>query len=145
MTNEPQVKFQGFTLWITSYQFPDASDYWDANWLNARARFATHGARVEAQGAFLQTTDIASFAKSLETLRDTLIGNAELSPLDPELRLEIKGDHLGRLACTLLLTPDHMNQKHEFRFDLDQTYLTPLIEGCKRILAEFPVRNDGGR
>ena len=145
MNNETQLRLQGFTLWITSYQFPDATDYWDANWLNARARYEGYGARVEAQGAFLQTSDIASFAASLETLRAKLIGSADLVPLDPELRLEIKGDHLGHLACTLWLTPDHMTQKHEFHFELDQTYLSPLIDGCKRILEEFPVRNDGGR
>jgi hypothetical protein len=104
------------------------------------ARFETYGAMVEVKGSFLTTTDIHTFQTELERLQRTLTGSATLAPLEPNLRIEIKCDHLGHLACELTLTPDHMTQKHEFSIELDQTYLASLIGGCKRILADLLER-----
>jgi hypothetical protein len=140
MTDEPQLAFSGFRFWVQGYQFPEATDDWDSKWLNARARFETHSAMVEAEGPFLTTTDIHTFQTELERMQQTLTGSATLAPLEPNLRIEIKCDHLGHLACELSLTPDHMTQKHEFSIELDQTYLASLIGGCKRILSELPDR-----
>ena len=33
-----------------------------------------------------------------------------------------------------------MTQSHEFKFDLDQSYLGPLLDGCKSVLSRWPVR-----
>jgi hypothetical protein len=71
---EPDLKLGGFSLWVFGHQFPNATDYWDGNWLNVRARVEAPGAVVEAQGAFVFAPELASFAKQLETLHATLAG-----------------------------------------------------------------------
>src|SRR5262249_19116286 len=46
---EPDLKLDGFSLWVLGRQFPGANDHWDGNWLNVRARVEAPGALVEAQ------------------------------------------------------------------------------------------------
>ena len=46
----------------------------------------------------------------------------------------------GHITVKLMITPDHMTQSHEFKFDLDQTYLGPFLDGCRSVLSRWPVR-----
>jgi hypothetical protein len=137
---EPDLKLGGFSLWVYGRQFPDANDYWDGNWLNVRARVEARGALVEAQGTFVRAPELADFAKQLEILHATLVDEAVLNCLEPNLQVAIRGDALGHMELRLMITPDHMTQSHDFKFDLDQTYLGPFLDGCKRVLSRWPVR-----
>jgi len=137
---EPDLKLDGFSLWVLGRQFPGANDHWDGNWLNVRARVEAPGALVEAQGAIIFVPELAEFVKQLETLHTNLVGEAALRCMEPNLQIVIWGDSLGHVTVKLKITPDHMNQSHEFKFDLDQTYLGPFLDGCKRILSRWPVR-----
>ena len=98
------------------------------------------GALVEAQGAIVFAPELAEFVKQLETLYTTLVGEAALRCMEPNLQVAIQGDSLGHVAVTLMITPDHMTQSHEFKFDLDQTYLGPFLNGCRSVLSRWPVR-----
>jgi hypothetical protein len=60
---EPDLKLGGFSLSVFGHQFPNATDYWDGNWLNVRARVEAPGAVVEAQGAIVTAPELARFAK----------------------------------------------------------------------------------
>jgi hypothetical protein len=137
---EPDLKLGGFSLWVFGRQFPDANDYWDGNWLNVRARVEAPGAFVEAQGTFVRAPELANFAKQLETLHATLVGEAALRCIEPNLQVTIRGDSLGHMELRLMITPDHMSQSHDFKFDLDQTYLGPFLDSCKSVLSRWPVR-----
>jgi hypothetical protein len=137
---EPDLKLGGFSLWVFGRQFPDANDYWDGNWLNVRARVEAPGALVEAQGAIVFAPELAEFVKQLDKLHTNLVGEAALRCMEPNLQIVIWGDSLGHVTVKLKITPDHMTQSHEFRFDLDQTYLGPFLDGCRSILSQWPVR-----
>jgi len=137
---EPDLKLGGFSLWVYGRQFPDANDYWDGNWLNVRARAEAFGALVEARGAFVHTPELADFAKQLETLHATLVGEAVLQCMEPNLQIAIRGDSIGHMELRVRITPDHMSQSHDFKFDLDQTYLSPFLNGFKSVLLRWPVR-----
>jgi hypothetical protein len=137
---EPDLKLGGFSLWVFGRQFPDANDYWDGNWLNVRARVEAPGALVEAQGAIVFAPELAKFVKQLETLYATLVGEAALRCMEPNLHVAIRGESLGHLTVKLMITPDHMTQSHEFKFDLDQTYLGPFLDECRSVLSRWPVR-----
>jgi hypothetical protein len=39
-----------------------------------------------------------------------------------------------------MITPNHKIQSHDFKFDLDQTYLGPFLDGRKSVLSRWPVR-----
>jgi hypothetical protein len=140
---EPDLRLGGFALWVLGRQFPDATDFWDGNWLNIRAHVEATGASVEARGAFVRTSEIAQFAQELEALHTNLVGEAALRCIEPALRIVIRCDALGRVAVKLMITPDHLTQLHEFEFSLDQTYLGPVLDGCKNILSNWPVRGAG--
>ena len=137
---EQSAGLHEFSLWVLGRRFPDANDYWDGNWLNVRARVEAPGALVEAQGAIVFAPELAEFVKQLETLYTTLVGEAALRCMEPNLQVAIQGDSLGHVAVTLMITPDHMTQSHEFKFDLDQTYLGPFLNGCRSVLSRWPVR-----
>ena len=98
------------------------------------------GALVEAQGAIVFAPELAEFVKQLETLYTTLVGEAALRCMEPNLQVAIQGDSLGHVAVTLMITPDHMTQSHEFKFSFDQTYLAPLLKECRSLLSRYPVR-----
>jgi len=137
---EPDLIFGGFSLWVLGRQFPNAEDYWDGNWLYVRARVEAPGASVEAQGAIVHTSELAAFAEQLESLHVNLVGEAALRCMEPNLQIAIRGDALGHTAVQIMITPDNMTQTHEFKFDLDQTYVGPLLNGCRNLLTRWPVR-----
>lgn len=139
---EPDLKLGGFSLWVFGRQFPDAADYWDGNWLNVRARFEAPGAVVEAKGAFVNIPELAGFAQQLQTLHASLVGEAALRCMEPNLDIAIQSRSRGHIAVKVTLTPDHLTQSHEFKFDLDQSYLGPLLDGCESVLSRWPVRSN---
>ena len=137
----PSLKIDGFVLWVHGRQFPDSEDFYDGNWLNVTAHCGAHGASVWVQGAILMLTDLERWANQCETLYKSLEGEAELRSYEPELRVKINStDTLGHLTMHVEMTPDHMNQKHAFDFELDQTYLPQLIRDCREIVVTYPIR-----
>lgn len=137
---DPDLKIGELSSWVHDRQYPDIDDYWDGNWLSVTARVETNGARVEAQGPFIRNDEIVSFGKGLSKLNATLHGVAQLNCMEPELHISLKATSLGRIVVAISLTPDHLNQSHTFEFDLDQTYLPPLIASCEAIVTKYPVR-----
>ena len=100
---EPDLKLDGFSLWVFGRQFPEANDYWDGNWLNVRAQVEVPGALVEAQGAIVFAPELAEFVK-LETLYTNLVGEAALRCVEPNLQVAIQVDSLGHVTGE---TQDH--------------------------------------
>jgi hypothetical protein len=141
---EPDLKLGGFSLWVLGRQFPNAEDYWDGNWLNVRAQVEASGAMVRAEGPLLLAQELADFTKQLEKINTDLRGEAELRCTEPNLEIAIQCGSLGHVAVKILITPDHMTQSHEFKFELDQSYLGALVIGCNGVLSRWPVRSHLG-
>ena len=139
MLDEPDLNFCGLSLWIDQRQFPDASDFWDGNWLMVRARMEASGARVECEGPILMTTDITRFRDQLSAMAVSLAGEATLKGLEPEINMVLTMRGLGRVEAAIEITADHINQHHRFYVDADQSYLPGLIRSCDAVLGKFPV------
>ena len=144
MSSEPDLCLGGLSLWVDGRQFPDATDYDDGNWLNVRARMAAPGATVGCEGAILMTTDIDRFRSQLVSLRAALAGEAILAGYEPELKVTLKMQRLGQIEGEVEITPDHLNQFHRVRLDVDQSYLPALIASCDAILDRFPIFGASG-
>jgi hypothetical protein len=97
------------------------------------------GASVKCEGAILMTTDIDQFRVELNALSETLTGEATLGSLEPQLKATLKAQSLGHIVVEVEISPDHLEQFHRFTFNLDQSYLPPLIAACERILERYPV------
>ena len=140
MLVEPDLRLGGLSIWIEGRQFPDASDYWDGNWLMVRAVVEAPGAMVRCEGPILMATDFARFQQELCAAHVALRGEATLSSLEPELKVTLKVQRQGGVACDVEITPDHLNQFHRFALEgMDQSYLPSVIASCETILARYPV------
>src|SRR4051812_37249696 len=136
----PDISFAGLQVWLHGRQFPDASDYWDGNWLNVTAHCGGNGADVWTSGAILHAPDLARWLDALEEMNRTLSGDAQLVSLEPELSVELKMETLGRVTMRVEITPDYLTQEHSFSFELDQSYLKPLLEDCRAAVRRYPVK-----
>jgi len=86
--------------------------------------------------------DIERFRNGVAAMAATLRGEAELIGLEPGLNVKLTmRDGKGHLDGVIEITPDHINQQHRFKVEIDQSYLHALILSCDAILVKFPVTN----
>jgi hypothetical protein len=118
---------------------PDASDYWDGNWLTVRATMHVGQSSVITEGPILMTTDFDRFRSELEKMHETLGGEASLSGYEPNLKVTLRASSLGQISGEVEITPDQLSEFHRFDIGFDQSYLPPLITACEAIVERFPV------
>jgi hypothetical protein len=135
------LEVAGFQLWIHGRQFPEATDPDDGNWLRVTAHCGAGGASVWVEGPILMTSDLRLFAERCEALYHGRAAEASLSPLEPNLEVRLHvADRVGHIQMTVNITPDHLNQKHELQFEIDQSYLPGVTAQCRTIIEQYPVR-----
>ena len=138
----PSLKVDSFQLWVHGRQFPEAQDYDDGNWLRVTAHCGHAGASVWVTGSILQVIDIVCWAQECETVGSGSAKMASLAPLEPELKVVIQTtDSLGHLEMTVEITPNHSQQEHLFRFEIDQSYIPSIVTQCREIEKSYPIRN----
>jgi hypothetical protein len=138
----PQIKLETLEIWIHGRQFPDRVDYLDGNWLIATARCKAPGAEIIASGPIIRLQEIDRWQAELACLQETLSGKAVLACMEQNLLVELIAEKLGRLKMKVKITPDPVSQQHSFKFEIDQTYLRPLLIECRSILEEYPLRTE---
>ena len=138
---DPAIQLGALRIWVHGYEYPESTDEWGGNWLRVTARCAASGASVEVSGSILETVGFLRFQQELAVVYQQLQGVATLESHDPELKVEVlpRGQP-GQLEVRVRITPDHLNQEHRFVFRLDQSYLPEVMQGCARLLAQYPVR-----
>lgn len=137
--SEPDLTLGGLCIWVHGRARPEASDYWDANWLTVRATMHVGQSSVTTEGAILMTADFERFRRELARMHDTLTGEASLSGAEPNLTLTLRADSLGHIGGEIEITPHYASEFHRFDVGLDQSYLSPLITACESIVERFPV------
>jgi len=142
---KPDLSFSGFKLWISGRQFPEASDFWDGNWLMVSAHCESMGAKVWAQGPIIHLSEILHWLNGLKELNKTVEGEAELPCMEPELRAKVVLDKLGRGSLFVTITPDHLKEHHRFTFSVDQSYLPVVIKDLQRVLDKYPIKGNERR
>ncbi len=135
------LSLAGFRLWIHGRQFPESQEYWDGNWFKVTALCWAQGAEVQTSGSLLHLSDIVRWAEDAGQLHRTLSGEANLACMEPELFVTLQAKALGQIEMVVDITPDVHSQAHQFRFDIDQSYVPLLIRQCQRILDEFSFRD----
>lgn len=139
--SQPDLQFSGLSVWVRKREFPDATDYWDSNWLVVRIIMQSAQASVATEGAILMTTDFVAFRNQLVAMNEAVAGEAFLSGLEPNIKVTLSADTLGHISGQIEITPDHLTEFHRFEIGMDQTYLPALIASCDAILERFPVVN----
>lgn len=137
---KPDLTIAGLEVLIHGRQLPDATDYWDGNWLMVTASCTSQSSSVTAGGPILHLSEVAAFLKDCEALHKTLNGSATLDCMEPNLRVELLAEARGHIQVAVSITPDNVKESHEFRDELDQTFLPAILASCKRILKNYPLR-----
>lgn len=129
------------TIDVLRRERPNASDYWDGNWVTSIVEIAA-GPWKGAYRANFRTDEFARFRDRLQRLYDDKeAGAAEFESMERWLRMKVeRSDRLGHVSVTGEAQPlfDKHNALH-FALELDQSYLPAAIEGLGSVLKEFPV------
>ena len=136
------LRLAGLRIRIHGRQFPDAHDDWDGNWLDVTAQCDDNSASVAARGPLLHLSELERWCGEAETLFETLTGKARLDCQEPNLSVLLEAASPGQITMEVSITPDHLTQKHWFRFEIDQSYLPFLIAQCRTIIEAYPLRGE---
>jgi len=136
---DPQLVIGPLRIWIHGRQFPGMKDYWDGNWILTTAQVEEEGARVTVYGPILHLPELRTWLGELETLHKNLKGTAELPTMEPNLRVALRAEALGRIEAEVELTPNHLSQEHRFSFAVDQSFLPQLCWSIRQVLKDFPI------
>jgi hypothetical protein len=143
--DEPDIKLAGLSIWIDGYQFPDSTEYWDANWIVVRVRAEGQRAIVEFCGPCIDLPELRGWFEACTSLEAGKCDEAVLPTTEPYVQVRIdRTGEFGRLLATVAITPDNVSQFHEFRYPIDPTYLRLLMDSLRRVLARYPVRGARG-
>ena len=115
------------------------SDYWDGNWVVVTAECASGSSRVRATGPILHLGELETFVAACARAFENLGASASLDGIEPNLHLQLTGDGKGHFALVVSLTPDHMVETHEYRQEIDQTYLPAIVRMGQKLLERYPV------
>jgi hypothetical protein len=141
-THTADLTLAGLRIRVHGRQLPDAQDPWDGNWLSVTARCEDAGASIVVSGPILHLSELVGWCGEIEKLLATLAGEARLACIEPNLSVVLKATSLGHITLDVSITSDHLTQKHWFQFNIDQSYLPPLIAGCRSILQAYPLRGE---
>jgi hypothetical protein len=136
---KPDLTLEGLSIWVLDRQLPDATDYWDANWLTVRATMHVGHSSVTTEGSIFMTADFERFGEELASLHTKLVGEASLSSYEPNLKVTLRAGRTGHIDGEVEITPDQLSEFHRFDVAFDQTYLPALITSCETIVQRFPV------
>jgi len=100
------LKLAGLKLWIHGYQYQDADDHRDGNWLRATAICSANGASFLVSGPFIRNTELNGLQCAVAVLHANLEGKAALTCMEPELAVTLKAGPLGSVEMSVEITPD---------------------------------------
>ena len=137
----PQIEILDLQIEVRQYQYLEANEYYDANWLDVGIRYAGLSSKIWFDEPCLLTVDLLAFRDELISLSELGTDKASLTPLEPYIRLDIKRvGSLGGLEVDLVLRPDPVCESHRLTMSADLSYLPRVIAQLNKVLAQFPVR-----
>ena len=105
-------------------------------WAHVNVELSVQGFRGSVQ-AFLERADLERFAQGLAPLYESLLGRAELSPLEAQITLVLSGNGRGAVTVSgFALSQASFANRLQFEFEVDQTYLPPLMAELQALLAK---------
>jgi hypothetical protein len=139
---DPDFELAGFALWVHGWERQESADFWDANWLDITARYRSSFTTVTVSGTIILSLDIEVALAQITKLNETLSGCATFETTEPGFKLSLKAGSRGQLELVVEITPDVVDEKHEFQAEIDQSYLPAALVGLEGILARYSPRGD---
>lgn len=132
-------ELEHIALNVSGREFPNSTDFWDANWLICTVEIAVGAFRGRVEG-MIRTEEVEGFREQLLRLNDGLNGEAEFATMEEWLSLRLIGDGRGHIEtiCQLGDAPGSGNTL-TCRLSMDQTFLPPLMQELSELLKAYPV------
>ena len=126
----------GFSHWAS----PEAQDYWDGNWVVTRIQAETQGYKANFTDQ-VHLGDVVRFYEQVMKMNVTLTGEATLAMMEEYLTVTGTLDARGCVNWSAMLAqPFKRDNRLQFAFHADQSYLPELIQQLEGVLMEFQVR-----
>lgn len=125
---------------VQGYQYRDATEYYDANWLNCRIEVAA-GALSSSYRATLTVPDFTRFHGELVAIVDSLEGTAVFGCMEPWIEFTVAMGARGSATVKGKADSD-LRQRTilSFEFTTDQSYLQQTLVDLKQLVTAFPER-----
>jgi hypothetical protein len=121
--------------------YPDASDFWDGNWLRASVRVRAGSFQGKYQ-ASIRTDEIEDFRRELKAAYEDLKGPASLETLEHQLTIQLDGDGIGHFKARCEAVDGvTFGNRLSFEVETDQTYIPDVLAQLEAVLSAFPVIN----
>jgi hypothetical protein len=128
-------------IWVIRREYPEATDYWDANWLQTRIELFAGGVHAKI-GANLRAEEFRRFREALERVDARASREALMEPLEPWLKVRVTTSSTGALAVEGEVS-DEVGIGNQvvfaLRSDLGLADQTQMIRSLRTIEERFPV------
>ena len=104
-------------------------------WGQAQVEVATEGFRGSIK-PWLERDELVRFLHALEALYEQLHGRAELTPVEKQFFLSLAGDGKGHMAVSGEAASSTYQNKLQFSFHIDQTFLPQVVAQLKALLGQ---------
>ena len=122
---------------------PDASDYWDGNWVSCTAEI-TAGAFRGTVGGSIRTDELATFRRELTDLYERLDGEAVFRTMEGWIDFRVAANRRGHVEVRGRLVDEPVaGNVLDFRLFFDQTFLPPVLAQLREAEERFPVIGEG--
>jgi len=140
--SEVAIRCEGgnfLTITLLGRSHPEATDYWDGNWVMAAVGVAVGGFRGSVNGD-LRTEELARFHEKLAMLQLSLRGTAEFETMEEWLSIRVTGDGRGHMMfrCVVRDQPGIGNTL-DFSLATDQTFTRNTVIELGDAVQAFPV------
>ncbi|MFJ8353547.1 WapI family immunity protein [Bacillus paramycoides] len=130
-------------LEVVKYQFKDAKDECDRNWLIVKARLSEENKVFETRDPFLQTTDLQYMIKWFQSLPNPT--NNELDFIEPNVAFEFIGEKEGEFHIVIRLSQELnpswcKEEEYEFSIGISQGDRENIVCSIEEQQRKFPKR-----
>jgi len=125
---------------VFGYEHAPVGEYHDDNWLRVRVTVHAGAFSASYDAAFL-TEELARFREQLETLYQSLRGQAEFATLEGQLSLLLTVDERGEvLVRGVAIDVPGTGNRLQFQLTLDQSHLRSAIDELRQVTDRYPIR-----
>ncbi|SCM95339.1 Uncharacterized protein BWINRASL_02747 [Bacillus mycoides] len=130
-------------LEVVNYQYKDAKDECDRNWLIVKAKLSEEDKVFKTMDPFLQTYDLQYMIKWFESLPNPTYN--ELDFIEPNVAFEFMGENEGELHIVIRLSQELnpswcKEEEYEFSIGITQNDRENIIRSIEEQQKKFPKR-----
>ena len=144
MSGSLEIRFGGednnyIALVVLGRSYPNASDYWDGNWLNAKCVLSI-GAFSGQPTGFIRAEELRSFYDELTIINQKLKGRVDFQTMENWLEIEVKASKMGHIHISGLASDNFGGRNSlSFHMETDQTFLKKPLKQLEIAIQKFPT------